>query len=222
MAKRHGRRAVGAQIAVEGRVRFGDLDVPKRITRSEDTLGLMMREEKEAVTIKEYLDTRPIIAGTAYVDPSAVIIGDVTIGKDSSIWPLCSIRGDVNAVKIGDCTNIQDGSVLHVTHKYPDLPNGYPLTIGSSVTVGHRVILHGCTIADQVLIGMGSIIMDDVCVGKQVLIGAGSIVTQGKQIESGYLWYGAPARKIRPLTQQEKQWIVYSAEHYVRLKNNYN
>ncbi len=170
---------------------------------------------------RSYLSNQPNIAKSAYIDQFALVVGDVCIGEDSSIWPFSSVRGDVNSISIGDRTNVQDGCILHVTHKNKNCPEGYRLTIGDEVTIGHKVVLHGCEIANQVLIGMGSIILDDAYVEEHVLIGAGTIVTAGKRLESGYLWYGAPAKKIRKLTQEELDWFSYSASHYVKLKNNY-
>jgi len=163
----------------------------------------------------------PRIAETAYIDESARVIGDVTIGNDSSIWPMVVVRGDVNRITIGDNSNIQDGSVLHVTHGYKDVPDGFSLSVGNNVTVGHRVILHGCLIEDNCLIGMGSTIMDGVEVEPYAMVGAGSLVSPGKRLDGGFLWLGAPARKVRELTEKETAWINYSATHYVNLKNRY-
>jgi len=163
----------------------------------------------------------PQIAATAYVDESARVIGDVTIGNDSSIWPMVVVRGDVNRITIGDNSNIQDASVLHVTHGYKDVPDGFPLSVGNNVTVGHKVILHGCLIEDNCLIGMGSTIMDGVVVQPYAMVGAGSLVSPGKKLDGGYLWLGVPARKVRELTEKEYAWIDYSAIHYVNLKNRY-
>ena len=159
----------------------------------------------------------PQVADSAWIDPSAVVVGDVVIGEACSIWPQVVIRGDIQAIRIGAQSNVQDGSVLHVSHDSEFLPGGAPLIIGARVTVGHKVILHGCEIADDCLIGMGSIVMDRVTVEPQVVLGAGSVVPGGKVLESGYLYVGAPARRVRPLTEQELRYFAYSAEHYVRL-----
>ena len=140
--------------------------------------------------IREFEGIFPSIADSAFIDDSAVVIGDVVIGKDSSVWPLTVIRGDVNKIRIGHTTNIQDGSVLHCSHASEFHPSGAVLQIGDQVTVGHKVLLHGCQIGDQCLIGMGSILMDQVIVGAQVMIGSGSLVTSGKVLESGYLYLG--------------------------------
>ncbi|MCG5499750.1 gamma carbonic anhydrase family protein [Ectothiorhodospira lacustris] len=171
--------------------------------------------------IRAFEGHRPRIAAGAWVDETAVVIGDVTLGEDSSIWPLCVLRGDVNRIRIGACTNIQDGSVLHVTHEGPYTPGGRDLMVGDEVTVGHKVILHACTIHDRVMVGMGSIVMDGVVIESEVLLAAGSVVPPGKLLESGYLWRGSPARRVRPLTEEEKAHLRYSAEHYVRVKNRH-
>jgi len=171
--------------------------------------------------ITHYQGTSPVIASRVYVHPSAQIIGDVVLGDDVSVWPSAVIRGDVNSIRIGTGSNVQDLSVLHVSHKSSWDPAGAPLIVGSNVTIGHKVILHGCTIGDECLIGMGAIIMDKVIVEPRVLIGAGSLVPEGKVLESGYLYLGSPARRIRPLTEQELAHFTYSARHYIRLKNNY-
>ncbi|MGK4333078.1 gamma carbonic anhydrase family protein [Lonsdalea quercina] len=155
------------------------------------------------------------------IDPSSVVIGDVSLANDVSIWPLVAIRGDVNTILIGERTNIQDGSVLHVTHRSAKNESGNPLVIGEDVTVGHKVMLHGCTIGNRVLVGMGSIILDRAVIEDEVIIGAGSLVAPGKRLESGYLYLGSPARKIRPLTSEEIDGLVYSANNYVRWKDEY-
>lgn len=172
-------------------------------------------------SLRRYREYSPQLGARVYVDPSAVVIGDVHIGSDSSIWPQVSIRGDVHAIRIGGRTNIQDGSVLHVTHRHPALPEGCALTIGEGVTVGHNVTLHGCTIGDGVLVGMGAIILDGAVLEPGVLLGAGSLVSPGKVVEGGYLWMGRPAKRVRPLSLDEQQWLGYSADHYVRLKDEY-
>jgi carbonic anhydrase/acetyltransferase-like protein (isoleucine patch superfamily) len=173
------------------------------------------------MTISPYLNTHPRLADTAYVHPSAQVIGDVQIGRDASIWCNTVLRGDVNHIVIGEGTNFQDLAMGHVSHKTATKPNGSPLIVGAYVTVGHSVILHGCTIGDECLIGMGSIVMDDVVIQNQVMLGAGSLVSPGKTLESGHLYIGRPAVKVRPLTADELAFLQYSAQHYVRVKNNY-
>jgi carbonic anhydrase/acetyltransferase-like protein (isoleucine patch superfamily) len=168
-----------------------------------------------------YLGVAPQLGAGVYLHPSASVIGDVVLGDDVSVWPGTVIRGDINVIRIGSGTNVQDLSVLHVSHKSSWDPAGAPLIIGSNVTIGHKVILHGCEIGDECLIGMGAIVMDKVVIQTRVLVGAGSLVPEGKVLESGYLYLGTPAKRIRPLTQAELAHFVYSAQNYIRLKNNY-
>jgi carbonic anhydrase/acetyltransferase-like protein (isoleucine patch superfamily) len=173
------------------------------------------------MAIRRYKNIPPRIADSAYVDESAVIVGDVVIGADSSVWPLCSVRGDVNVIRIGERTNIQDGSVVHVTHPHETISGGHAVVIGDDVTIGHQCTVHGCTIETRCLIGMGSIILDGAVLRSGVFLGAGSLVTEGKELEGGYLWLGRPAKRLRALTAEERTWFEYSAAHYVRLKNDY-
>jgi carbonic anhydrase/acetyltransferase-like protein (isoleucine patch superfamily) len=163
----------------------------------------------------------PTLAPGAWVHPRATVIGEVSLGRDASVWPGAVIRGDVNTIAIGDATNIQDGSVLHVSHKTPAHPAGGPLAVGARVTVGHTVILHACTIEDECLIGMGSIVLDGAVIRKHVLLGAGSLVPEGKVLESGFLYLGRPAKQVRPLTADEIAYFAYSAAHYVDLARSY-
>jgi carbonic anhydrase/acetyltransferase-like protein (isoleucine patch superfamily) len=181
----------------------------------------MTKNENIQPNIETYQVHQPGIGRGVLVHSSATVIGQVHLADDVSIWPGVVIRGDVNHIKIGVGSNIQDLSILHVSHKSSWDPAGSPLVIGNHVTVGHKVILHGCTIEDECLIGMGSIVMDKVVVQKQVLVGAGSLVPEGKVLESGHLYLGSPVRKVRKLTDQELAHFMYSAEHYMRLKNNY-
>lgn len=171
--------------------------------------------------IAPYRDVHPQLAAGAWVHPRATVIGEVSLGRDASVWPGAVIRGDVNAIAIGEASNIQDNSVLHVSHKTPANPKGGPLVIGARVTVGHAVILHACTIEDECLIGMGSIILDRAVVQKHVLLGAGSLVPEGKLLESGHLYLGRPAKMVRALTGEEIAYFNYSAEHYVALARSY-
>ena len=173
------------------------------------------------MTIRYYQGKYPSIAPTAYVDETAVVIGDVTIGGHASIWPMVVARGDVNSIVIGDYTNIQDGTVLHVTHAGEFSPDGHALKIGNHVTVGHRVILHGCEVRDYCLIGMASTVMDGAILETRVILGAGSLVPSGKVLEGGHLWVGSPAKKVRPLTERELASLDYSAKHYARLKDKH-
>ncbi|MFP1726882.1 gamma carbonic anhydrase family protein [Lonsdalea quercina] len=172
-------------------------------------------------SLRPFKNLTPTVGERVMIDPSSVVIGDVSLANDVSIWPLVAIRGDVNTILIGERTNIQDGSVLHVTHRSAKNESGNPLVIGEDVTVGHKVMLHGCTIRNRVLVGMGSIILDRAVIEDEVIIGAGSLVAPGKRLESGYLYLGSPARKIRPLTSEEIDGLVYSANNYVRWKDEY-
>lgn len=163
----------------------------------------------------------PQLALGAWVHPRATVIGEVKLGEKASVWPGAVIRGDVNHIHIGAGTNVQDNSVLHVSHKTAGDPVGSPLIIGARVTIGHAVILHACTIEDECLIGMGSIILDRAVVKKHVLLGAGSLVPEGKVLESGHLYLGRPAKSVRTLTPEEIAYFNYSAEHYIRLMEAY-
>jgi carbonic anhydrase/acetyltransferase-like protein (isoleucine patch superfamily) len=168
-----------------------------------------------------YLAAGPNLAERVYVHDSAQVIGNVRLGADSSVWCNAVLRGDVNDIIIGRCSNIQDFTMGHVSHKTPQKPQGSPLHIGDYVTVGHSVLLHGCRIGNECLVGMGSIVMDDVIVEDRTMIGAGSLVPPGKRLQGGFLYVGRPVTKVRPLTDAEIAWLRYSAEHYVRVKNNY-
>ena len=173
------------------------------------------------MNIRPFEHHSPQFDTSVYIDETALVIGNVKIAEDSSIWPMSVVRGDVNAITIGKRSNIQDASVLHVTHASEEYTtrSGYPLIIGDEVTVGHKALLHACTINDLVLVGMGSIVMDGAVIETETIIGAGSLIPPKKILESGYLWMGSPAKKIRPLTNKEKAYLRYSADHYVRLKN---
>jgi carbonic anhydrase/acetyltransferase-like protein (isoleucine patch superfamily) len=171
--------------------------------------------------IRKYQNKIPKLDATVFVDESAVIIGDVEIGSDSSVWPCTVIRGDMHFIRIGARTSIQDGSVLHITHASDYNPAGHPLVIGDEVTVGHSVCLHGCTLGNRILVGIGSTILDGAVVEDEVVIGAGSLVPPGKRLESGFLYMGSPVKQVRPLKDSEKSFFSYSANNYVKLKNTY-
>jgi carbonic anhydrase/acetyltransferase-like protein (isoleucine patch superfamily) len=173
------------------------------------------------VAIRTYQEFTPQLGERVFVDASAVVLGDVHIGSDSSVWPLVVIRGDMHRIRIGERSSIQDGSVLHITHAGPFNPDGYPLIIGDEVTVGHNVTLHGCTLGKRILVGMGSIIMDGAVVQDEVVIGAGALVPPGKVLESGFLYVGSPVKQARPLTDKERNFFSYSAGNYVRLKDQH-
>ncbi|MBM7062624.1 gamma carbonic anhydrase family protein [Pseudomonas sp. UL073] len=171
------------------------------------------------MAIRTYRGMRPQLGARVFVDSSAVVIGDVQLGEDSSVWPLTVIRGDMHRIRIGARTSVQDGSVLHITHAGPFNPDGFPLTIGDEVTIGHQVTLHGCTLGNRILVGMGSIVMDGAVVEDEVVIGAGSLVPPGKRLESGFLYVGRPVSQARPLTDKERAFFSYSAGNYVKLKD---
>jgi len=173
------------------------------------------------MSIRSFEGQGPLIHKSAYVDEQAMVCGRVSIGADSSIWPMTVVRGDINTITIGERTNIQDGSVLHVTHDSEYAPGGAPLVIGNDVTVGHRVVLHACTVEDLCLIGMGAVVLDGAVIRAGAMIGAGALVSPNKELEGGYLYVGAPARQARPLSDQEKRFLKYSAEHYARLKDRH-
>jgi carbonic anhydrase/acetyltransferase-like protein (isoleucine patch superfamily) len=171
--------------------------------------------------IRSFRGVTPRIGANSYIDESAVVIGDVEMGDNCSVWPLTVIRGDSNRIRIGNDTNIQDGSVLHVTHDGEFSPGGAELHIGNQVTVGHKVLLHGCRIGNQCLIGMGSIVADNAVVQDQVMIGSGSLVPPNKVLESGYLYLGNPVVQKRPLSERELEFLSYVSRHYVLLKQSY-
>jgi carbonic anhydrase/acetyltransferase-like protein (isoleucine patch superfamily) len=171
--------------------------------------------------IRSFNNTNPIIDKTAYIDEQSTVIGNVKIGKDSAIWPQVVVRGDINSIIIGDRTNIQDGSILHVTHASDFCPSGYSLSIGNDVTVGHSAVIHACTIKDTVLIGMGSIILDGAIINSNCMLAAGALVGPGKELESGFLYVGSPAKKLREVSEREMDFLLYSAKGYVDLKNQY-
>ena len=173
------------------------------------------------MSIRAYKGFSPQLGLNCYVDDSAVLVGDVVLGDDSSIWPLVAARGDVNSITIGKRTNVQDGTILHVTRKTPGLPDGYPLVIGDDVTIGHQCMLHGCQLGNRILVGMGAIIMDNVIGQDDVFIGAGTLVPPNKTLESGYLYVGNPMVKKRPLNEKEMAFLAQSAVNYVELKNDY-
>jgi carbonic anhydrase/acetyltransferase-like protein (isoleucine patch superfamily) len=173
------------------------------------------------MNIRPYMDWLPRLGANVYVDPAALVIGDVELGDDASLWPFAVARGDVHYVRIGARTNIQDGAVLHVTHDGEYTPGGFPLIIGDDVTIGHGAIVHACTVKDACLIGMNATVLDGVVVSRHSMIGAGAVVTPGKVVGEGELWLGNPARCARKLSVDEIERLYYSAQHYVKLKNRY-
>jgi len=173
------------------------------------------------VTVRNFEGIKPRIAESACVDETALVIGDVTLEEDASLWPKVVARGDVNSIYIGARTNIQDGTILHVSHDSEFAPGGFALLIGADVTVGHQAILHGCTVEDRCLIGMAATVMDGAVIHSGAIVGAGSLVPPGRELEGGFLWVGSPARKVRPLRPEEEGFLDYSAKHYVELKNRH-
>lgn len=173
------------------------------------------------LSIRSFQGNTPHLGDRVYVDPQSAVIGNVTLEDDVSVWPMAVIRGDVNKIHIGKACSIQDGAILHVTHDGPFTPGGQPLILGQGVTVGHKAVLHGCTVDEYCLIGMGALLLDEVHAQHHVMIAAGSVVPPGKRLQTGYLYLGNPARAFRPLSEKEMEQLEYSAAHYVRLKNRY-
>lgn len=171
--------------------------------------------------MRTFNNQSPKIGEAVFIDDSAVVIGDVTLAEDVSVWPTAVVRGDVASIHIGAATNVQDGSVLHVSHAGKFSPQSHPLLIGKGVTIGHRAVVHGCTIGDYCLVGIGAIVMDGAVLEDYVMLGAGALVPPGKRLESGFLYVGMPAKAARPLQDSEKAFLEYSAQHYVLLKNRY-
>ncbi|HEY6942750.1 gamma carbonic anhydrase family protein [Dokdonella sp.] len=173
------------------------------------------------MNIRPYQGIHPRLGANVYVDPGAHLIGDVELGDDASLWPGVVARGDVHYIRIGARTNVQDGSILHVTHAGEYTDDGFPLVIGSDVTIGHAAVVHACTIHDACLIGMHATVLDGAVVHRHSMIGAGALVAPGKVVGEGELWVGNPARRVRTLSTQEIERLYYSAQHYVQLKDRY-
>ncbi|NVF16348.1 gamma carbonic anhydrase family protein [Vreelandella maris] len=171
--------------------------------------------------LRGYQGIEPQLGERVYIDPASVVIGDVVLGDDCSVWPMTVIRGDMHRIRIGARTSVQDGSVLHITHASDFSPDGFPLTIGDDVTIGHKAILHGCTLGSRILVGMGAIVMDGAVVEDEVIIAAGAVVTPGKHLESGYVYAGNPAKAMRPLKDKERAFFPYTAGNYVKLKERF-
>lgn len=173
------------------------------------------------MAVRPYRDRSPSLDEGVYIDPSAVVVGDVTLGAHASVWPMTVIRGDVNWIRVGARSNVQDGSILHVSRPYPGRHDGWPLEVGEEVTIGHQVVIHGCTIGNRCLVGIGSVVLDGVVVEDEVMIGAGSVVTPGKRLTSRGLYLGNPARRVRELTAAEIERFSVVAQHYVDLQREY-
>jgi carbonic anhydrase/acetyltransferase-like protein (isoleucine patch superfamily) len=172
-------------------------------------------------SLRSFQGKIPAIGQRVLIDPSAVVVGEVTLEDDVSVWPQVAIRGDMHRIRVGARTSVQDGSVLHITHAGPFNPEGWPLDIGCDVTIGHNAVLHGCTVGNRVLVGMSATVMDGVVVEDEVVIAAGALVTSGKRLRSGYLYAGSPAREVRLLSEKELAYFTYSANNYVRLKDQH-
>ena len=185
------------------------------------TINTLIGTFMSNANLRSYKGISPSFGSRNFIDDSSILIGDITIGDDVGIWPLVAARGDVNHIVIGARTNIQDGSVLHVTRKSQHNPDGNPLIIGEDVTVGHLCMLHGCTLGNRILVGMGSIIMDGAIVEDDVFIGAGTVVPPNKVLKSGYLYVGNPMKQARPLKDSESAFLKQSALNYVELKDDY-
>lgn len=173
------------------------------------------------MAIRSFKGKQPKLGNSVFVDESAIIIGDVTLEDDVSVWPTTVIRGDVESVYIDAGTNVQDGSVLHVSHAGPYNPQGYPLIIGKGVTIGHRAVVHACRVGNYCLIGIGAIVMDGAVLEDYIMLGAGALVPPGKKLGGGYLYVGMPAKPVRQLSEQEKAFLEYSYQHYIALKNEH-
>ncbi len=172
--------------------------------------------------LRAYRGVLPTLGERVYLDPVASVIGDVVLGDDVSVWPFTVIRGDVNFIRIGARTNLQDGTVVHVSHDGPHAKlGGFATVIGQDVTIGHKAIVHACRIGDACLVGMGSTVLDGAVIHRHGFLGAGAVLTPGKEIGEGEMWLGSPARFARRLSDAEIEALHYSARHYVRLKDEY-
>lgn len=165
--------------------------------------------------LKPYKGKWPSLGEGVFIEESAQVIGDVEMGKNSSVWFNAVVRGDVHYIRIGDRTNVQDNATLHVTK------DTYPLIIGNDITIGHNVVLHGCTIKDRCLIGMGAIILDNAEIGEDSIVGAGALVTEGMKVPPGSLVLGIPAKVVREVTPEAKAKILQSAQNYIEYSRNY-
>ncbi len=173
------------------------------------------------MTLRSYDGITPQLGERVYIDPAATVIGNVRLGDDVSVWPGAVIRGDIHTITLGDRCNVQDNVVLHVTHASDYNPDGWPLAIGDDVVIGHSAVLHGCTVGDRTLIGIGAIVNDGAVVEEEVIVGAGCLVPPGKTLKSGYVYVGNPCKQLRPITETERAFFTYSPANYVRLKDLY-
>jgi len=174
------------------------------------------------MSIRPFETHTPRLGARVYVDPAATVIGDVVLGDDASVWPGTVIRGDVNHIRIGARTNVQDGTIIHVTHEGPyTRPGGLPTLIANDVTIGHAAVIHACTIGEFALIGMKAVVLDGAVVERFGFVGAGAVIPPGKTVGEGELWLGSPAKCVRRLSEREIEQLKYSSGHYVRLKDRY-
>lgn len=171
--------------------------------------------------VRAWRGVQPRLGARVYIDAAATVIGDVALGDDVSIWPGAVVRGDVESIRIGARTNVQDGAVLHVTHDGPYSPGGFPCHVGCDVTIGHAAVVHACTVEDCCLIGMHATVLDGALVKRHAFVGAGALIAPGKVVGEGELWVGNPARCVRKLSDTEIEALRYSAHHYVELKDEY-
>lgn len=174
-----------------------------------------------ADNLRTFQGKTPQLGTRVYIDPAATVIGDCVLGDNVSVWPGAVIRGDLEPIVVGNRSNVQDNAVLHTTHKSPYNPEGWPLTIGEDVVIGHRAVLHGCTVGNRVLVGIGAIVNDGAVIEDEVIVGAGCLVPPGKRLASGYVYVGNPAKQLRPITESERTFFTYSPANYVRLKDRY-
>lgn len=175
----------------------------------------------DSKSLRPYKGIHPSLGNKVFVDPAAVVIGDVTLGDDVSVWPCAVVRGDMHKITVGARTSIQDNAILHITHASDFNPGGWPLTIGEDVTIGHGACLHGCSVGNRVLVGIGATVLDGAIIEDEVVIGAGTLVPPGKRLTSGFLYVGSPCKQARPLKDSEKAFFLYSAKNYIKLKNDY-
>ena len=173
------------------------------------------------MAVRSFSGYQPRLGERVWVDPSAQVIGDVTMGNDCSVWPAAVIRGDMHFIELGARCSVQDCAVLHITHDSEFNPGGFALTVGDDVTIAHQAMLHGCQVGDQVMIGMQAVVMDGAVIGDQVILAAGSLVPPGKKLRDGHLYRGRPAKAVRELTSEEREYLPYVAANYVKLKDRY-
>jgi carbonic anhydrase/acetyltransferase-like protein (isoleucine patch superfamily) len=199
---------------------FNDSPSRGRSAATRDFRSLLIKEIA-TMSIRSFRGASPQLGARVFIDRSAVVIGDVTLGDDVSVWPGAVIRGDMHSIAIGQRSNVQDNAVLHITHPSTFNPGGWPLTIGDDVVIGHSAVVHGCRVGDRVLVGIGAILNDGVVVEHEVIVGAGTVVPPGKRLPTGHVYVGNPCRALRPITDDERRFFEYVAGNYVKLKDEY-